>query len=74
MKISYDNEVDALYVRLGEQMPDGVVETAEGVNVDTTVDHRIVGIEILNASKRMDLRVVRTLEFDAEMVGSKVDA
>jgi uncharacterized protein YuzE len=74
MKISYDEDVDALYVRLGEQLPDGVVETAEGVNVDTTVDHRIVGIEILNASKRMDLKVVRTLEFDTERAGSGVGA
>ncbi len=71
MKIYYDDEVDALYVELGEEPPDGAVETAEGVNVDTTQDHKIVGIEVLNASKRMNLKTVLsyTLELDRDLIG-----
>jgi len=51
MKIYYDQEVDAAYLRLSEEIPTGVVEVSEGVNLDLTEDGKIVGIEILNASK-----------------------
>lgn len=39
-KVYYDDEVDALFLKLGE-------ETPEGVNLDTTPDGKLVGIEIL---------------------------
>ena len=66
MKVYYDNEVDALYLKLGDEPPDGVVEIAEGVSLDTTSDNRIVGIEILDASKKIDLKTILsyTLELD----------
>ena len=38
MKVHYDDEVDALYLKLGDQKPDGAVEIAEGINIDTTTD------------------------------------
>ncbi len=50
MRVYYDNEVDALYIKLGNKSPDGVIEIAEGVNPDTTSENKIVGIEILDAS------------------------
>ncbi|MCK9377678.1 MAG: DUF2283 domain-containing protein [Syntrophobacterales bacterium] len=73
MKIFYDNEVDALYLRLGEETPDGVIEIAEGVNLDTTSNNRIVGIEILDASKKIDLKTILsyTLEFDKDLITQK---
>jgi len=46
MKIYYDNEVDALYLKLGDEAPEGVVELSEGVNLDQTSEGKIVGIEI----------------------------
>ena len=58
MKVYYDNEIDALYLSLGDQEPDGVIEFAEGVNLDTTADGKIAGIEILKASYRALLRLV----------------
>lgn len=66
MKIYYDHEVDALYIQLGDQQPEGVIEIAEGVNLDTTSDQKIVGIEILDASRKMDLKTILTytLELD----------
>ena len=54
MKVHYDEEVDALYLKLGDQKPDGVIEIAEGVNIDTTNDGKLTGIEILKASKKID--------------------
>ena len=36
MKVYYDNEVDALYLKMGDETPEGVIEISEGVNLDTT--------------------------------------
>ena len=71
MKIYYDDEVDALYLKLSEEIPDGVVEIKQGINLDTTSEDKIVGIEILNASKKIDLKTILsyTLEFHK---GSKI--
>ncbi len=38
MRVHYDNEVDALYIKLGNQRSEGVVEITEGVNLDTRYD------------------------------------
>lgn len=73
MKVHYDDQVDALYLELGSGTPDGAIELADGVNVDTTVDNKIIGIEILGASKKLDLRTILTysLEFDRELLAPK---
>ena len=66
MRVHYDVEVDALYFKLGNQKPDGVIEISEGVNMDTTADNKIVGIEILDASKKMNLKTILTYELDLD--------
>ncbi len=51
MRITYDSEVDALYIYFIET----TVTTntvAEGIAVDYAADGRIAGIEILDAQKR----------------------
>jgi uncharacterized protein YuzE len=70
MKIYYDSGVDAVYIQLGTQNPDGVVEISEGVNLDTTAEDKIVGIEILNASKKMDINTILSyqIELDRELI------
>ncbi len=70
MRIHYDHQVDALYLKLGEESPDGVMEIAEGINLDTTSEDKIVGIEILHASKRIDLKTILsyTLELDKDLI------
>lgn len=53
MKISYDHTVDALYIRF----KDTTVTTqhlAEGIAADYDAEGRLAGIEILDASKRLD--------------------
>jgi uncharacterized protein YuzE len=74
MKVHYDKEVDALYIQLSNQKPDGVVEIAEGVNIDTTTDGKLSGIEIINASKKFDLSTILsyTLELDKDLLLQKV--
>jgi uncharacterized protein YuzE len=70
MKVYYDNEVDALYLKLSDESPEGVVEIAEGVSLDTTPEDKIVDIEILDASKKIDLTTILsyTLELDEALI------
>jgi hypothetical protein len=36
MKIYDDNEVDAVYIKLGDASPEGVTEISAGINLDIT--------------------------------------
>ncbi len=73
MKVHYDEEVDALYLKLGDQKPDGVIEIAEGVNIDTTTDGKLTGIEILKASQKINIDTILsyTLELDQGILRKK---
>jgi uncharacterized protein YuzE len=62
MKVYYDAKVDAIYIKLGNQKPDGVVEISEGINLDKTAEEKIVGIEILNASKKLNVKTILSYE------------
>ena len=66
MKVHYDEKVDALYIKLGDQEPDGVVEITEGVNIDTTADGKLTGLGILKASKKINIDTILsyTIEID----------
>ncbi|MBN1351886.1 DUF2283 domain-containing protein [candidate division KSB1 bacterium] len=70
MKVHYDEEVDALYLSLGDQKPDGVIEIAEGINLDTTTDGKLTGIEILKASQKININTILsyTLELDKDIL------
>jgi uncharacterized protein YuzE len=50
MKIYYDNKADAAYIELSKKKPDGVVEISDYINLDTTKDGEITGIELFDAS------------------------
>ena len=73
MKVHYDEEVDVLYFKLGSHEPDGVIEIAEGVNIDTTNDGKLTGIEILNASSKINIDTILsyTLELDKSLLQKK---
>ena len=59
MTISYDSEVDALYIRFIEATVT-TEQVAEGIAVDYAADGRMAGIEILAARKRFgDAEVFR---------------
>jgi len=69
MKITYDKEVDAVYLKLLEKKPDGVIEVAEGINIDVTSDGKIVGIELLDAMKKISVESLLTYEIELESLG-----
>jgi len=55
MKIEYSKDVDALYIRLREAQIEDSMDIEEGVTVDLDEKGHIVGIEILDATEKMNL-------------------
>jgi len=53
VKIEYDPEADALYIQIREAHADDNIDIEEGVTVDVDEHRHIVGVEILDASKRL---------------------
>lgn len=53
MKVKYDKEVDILYIMLSDLQVNESDEDKPGVIIDYASDGSIVGIEILNASKKL---------------------
>lgn len=74
MKVHYVELVDALYLKLGGGEPDGVIEIAGGVNVDTTAGGKLAGIEILKASKKININTILSyaLELDHDLLTKKI--
>lgn len=68
MKISYDKEVDAAYIAISDEKPNRAIKVADGVHLDLTPANHVVGIEILDASHKLPLKSLFTLEFDSELV------
>ncbi len=72
MKISYDKEIDALYIEISKEKPSGVVEIKEGINIDVTENNKIVGLEILNASQKVSLDSFFNYEISPELFMQKL--
>jgi len=52
MKVRYDKEVDILSILISDEVVFESDEDKKGVILDYSADGRIVGIEIMNASKQ----------------------
>ena len=57
MKVNYDNEVDALYIQISDEKPEGVIEVKKRLNIDVTKDGRIVGFELLEARQKTSFKI-----------------
>ena len=55
MRIEYDREVDALYIRLQQKYVARTVEIEEGLNLDLDENGKLIGLEILDATDRYPL-------------------
>jgi uncharacterized protein YuzE len=67
MKISYDDKKDLLYIRFDEKKQDVVNKrVAEDIVLDIGIKDKIVGIEILEASKHIDLMSLLPIEYDLQ--------
>jgi uncharacterized protein YuzE len=65
MKLEYDMEVDALYIRIEETEITRTEELEEGVNLDFNSEGRLIGIEILNALERYNPSDIFTISTEA---------
>jgi len=54
MHVRVDSNADAVYLSLTDRPIKDSAEVAEGIVVDYDAEGRIVGVEILDASKRTD--------------------
>ena len=64
MKIEYDKQAEALYILLREARVDDNIDIEEGVTVDLDEKRHIVGIEILDASKKLSLQEIVNISIE----------
>ena len=62
MKFHYYSETDSLYIELSDRGSSDSSEISPGVVVDFSDSGQIVGIDIQNASKTVDLSVIEADE------------
>ena len=56
MKLNYDPETDSLYIDLSDKPGVDSLEVSEGVVLDYDTDGNLTGIDIDNASSKVDLQ------------------
>ena len=64
MKLKIDEEADALYLTLSDAQAAESEEVSPGIIVDYGVDGRVVGIEMLQLSRRAPQMDTRRLLFE----------
>ena len=65
MKLSVDKEADALYLRLDDSQIVESEEVSPGVVLDFNEANEVVGVEMLNLSKRSSSLNLSALQFEA---------
>ena len=66
MTLKVDERADALYLRLDDSMIIESEEVSPGVVLDFNADNQVVGVEILNLSKRSPNLNLRELQFQTD--------
>ena len=61
MRIEYDPEANALYIRLRDAKPVENIDIEEGLSVDLDDQKRLIGIEILDVSHRLPEDTLATI-------------
>jgi len=70
MQITYDKEIDAVYLKFQEGVFSSNKEVANGIILDMGKGNKILGIEILDASKRLKPKNSNYLNFQIPMEAS----
>ena len=72
MRIEYFPETDSLYIELADRPGSDTREIEEGIVLDVDEHGRVVGLDIDQASKHLDLRKLslRGLPFEIEQSAS----
>jgi uncharacterized protein YuzE len=61
VKLHYYPETDSLYIELRAEPGAEVREITEGLNLDLSATGEIIGFDIDNASRRLDLTTLQTV-------------
>jgi uncharacterized protein YuzE len=67
MKLNYYPETDSLYIDLSSKTSVESIEISEGVVLDYDAAGQLVGIDIDNASKKIDMKEVILHKIPAEL-------
>ncbi|MCL4547308.1 MAG: DUF2283 domain-containing protein [Bacteroidetes bacterium] len=70
MKVFFDQQVDALYIRLDNSKIVDSEEVKQGIVLDFNENEQVVGIEILNISKRVSLPELKKVQFELATEGT----
>ena len=62
MRFHYDKKVDALYIRFDESAYRESDEVAEGVILDYDRQGKLIGLEILDAAKKLHVKFQSSLK------------
>jgi len=71
MKIEYDREVDALYIRLQEKYVARTIEIEEGLNLDLDENGKLIGLEVLDATERYTLADIFNISTENLILGER---
>ena len=72
-EIEYDNEIDALYIRLQEINVDHTYELQEGLNLDLDEIGKLIGLEILDAADKYSLADIFNIATENLILDQKRD-
>jgi len=65
MNILYSDKIDLLYIRLDERKQEVINRRiSEDIVLDIGKDERLIGIEILDASKRVNLKRLLPIKYE----------
>lgn len=64
MKVHFDEQADALYVRLDDSPVAESEEVRPGIVLDFNAAHQVVGIEILRVKERVPLAHLKQIQFE----------
>ncbi len=67
MKLNYYAETDSLYIDLSSKTSSESIEISEGIVVDYDEEGNITGIDIDNASRKIDLKEIILNKLPAEL-------
>lgn len=65
MRVHFDLDADAIYIRFGDAPIVESEEVHRGVVLDFNSDNRVVGIEVLRVTDRVSMENPRRIRFDA---------
>lgn len=68
MKLHYYSETDSLYIELRDQPGTETREIADGLNVDLNEQGQVVGIDIDQASRHLDLTTLEAVELPLKAI------